>query len=751
MLRLSRLAFASSFACLALQACGQSAAPAAGSWPFVYPGETKPGAVLDLRYLNEKVAGETGFVRVSEDGRGFVRGDGKPIRFWPACAYGYRLKPEEMASNARFLAKMGVNMVRIHGSISPKGKGKALTDVDMEEIDKIWRYVAALKKEGIYVTLSPFWANGGHSGAAASWGLGYGDGEDIWGLMFFDERLRNAYKGWVRKLYAEPNPYTGIPLAKDPAIAIAQVKNEDSLLFWTFQVIKPAQKKVFAGQFGTWLTKKYGSLGAAKAKWQGASQAGDDWAAGVPALLDTWVLTQPQQGGMKARADDQTAFLVDHQKAFYADISGFYKNTLGYKGLVNANNWITADPVRMNDLERYTYTSTDVLAVNRYFNGGVHKGPNDGWRIDEGDFFTDTSALRDPRNLPVNVKQTVGHPTLVTESGWVHPLGYQAEAPLMAAAYQSLSGVGGLYWFALGAKEYEANMSFDFVTFPDGSHPLKKWEDSVPQIVGQFPAAALMYRMGYVKQGTPVVHEERTRASLNAREVPVIAEDPSFDPNHAGGDARAGSAQAKGADPLAFLVGPVEVKYDGDPAKTVVKDLSSYIDPTRKTVRSITGELTLDYGKGLLTVDAPKAQAVGGFLGVAGGVFKTKDLTLESADEYATVTVVPMDDQPIATSKKLLVQIGTVVRPTDWKQEAATRKSDDGKSTLQGFKVVNSGKMPWQVRNTAIRLTVRNAGLRKATVLDGAGYPVRTLTGKASGGAFALPLPKDAMYLVIEG
>jgi hypothetical protein len=751
MIRLPRLALSSSFLLLALQACGQAPAPATGSWSFVYPSDTKPGAVLDLRYLNEKTAGETGFVRLSADGRGFVRGDGKPIRFWPVCAYGYRLKPEEMAANARFLAKMGVNMVRIHGSVSPKGKGKAITDVDTEEIDHIWRYVAALKKEGIYVTLSPFWANGGHAGAAASWGLGYGDGEDIWGLLFFDPKLQAAYKGWVRKLYAETNPYTGVPLAKDPAVAIAQVQNEDSLLFWTFQGIKPAQKKVLAGQFGNWLTKRYGGSEAVRNRWKGAEQAGDDWTAGVPALLDTWVLTQPQQGGMKARADDQTAFMVDHQKAFYADMASFYKNDLGYKGLVNASNWITADPVRMNDLERYTYTPTDVLAVNRYYNGGVHKGPNDGWRIDEGDFFSDTSALLDPRNLPVNVKQTVGHPTVVTESGWVHPLGYQAEGPLLAAAYQSLSGVGGLYWFALGAEKYEPNMSFDFVTFPDGSHPLKKWEDSVPQIVGQFPAAALMYRMGYVRQGTPVVHEERTRASLDAREVPVIAEDPSFDPNHTGGDARAGSAQAKGADPLAFLVGPVEVKYDGDPSKTVVKDLSSYIDPSRKTVRSVTGEVTLNYGRGLLTVDAPKAQAVGGFLGAAGGVFKTRDLTLDSTDEYATVTVVPMDDLPIASSKKLLVQIGTVVRPTDWKQEAATRKSDDGKSNLQGWKVVNSGKMPWAVRRTEITLGVRNAALKRATVLDAAGYPVRTVTGSSKGGVLTIALPADAMYVVLEG
>lgn len=709
-----------------------------GSWTFAYPDDAKPGSRLDLRFLNEKTAGETGYVRVAPDGQGFVRGDGKPIRFWPINSFAYRLKPDEMEQNARFLAKMGVNMVRLHGSVSPKGKGKAITDVDAQEIDQIQRYVAACKKQGIYVTLSPFWANGGHSGAAASWGLGYGDGEDIWGLIFFDDRLKEAYKGWCRKLYLEKNPYTGIPLAQDPAVAIAQVQNEDSLLFWTFQAIKPPQKAVLAKDFAAWLTKKFGSLGAAKARWQGAGE----WDGEAPKLLDTWVLTQPQTGGMKLRADDQTAFLIDHQRDFYAEMDSFYKKELGYKGLTNASNWITADPVRLNDAERLTYTANDVTAVNRYYNGGIHKGPNDGWRIDEGDFFSDVSGLRDPRSLPFNVKQTVGHPTIVTESGWVNPLGYQAEGPLLCAAYGSLTGFQGLYWFALGAKDYEPNPVFDFVTFPDGAHPLSKWTAAIPSVLGQFPAAALLYRMGYVRQGPTVVHEERTRASIDAREVPVIAEDPSFDPNHTGGDARAGTSQAHGADPLAFLVGRVETTL-GDPSKTVVKDVSPYVQGN--VVKSVTGELSLDRGKGLFRLDAPKVQAVAGFLREAGGAFRMKDVDVDSQNEYAAVTVVPLDDRPIAISKRLLVQVGTVVRPTGWRQEPAT-----GEKGAKGWKVVSTGRMPWQVRNTQMGLTIRNKGLTKATLLDPAGYPLGPVMGKRTGAAFALRLPPNAMYVIVE-
>lgn len=720
-----------------------------GTWPFLYPDDSRPGAMLDLRYLNEGRAGETGYVRLSADGRSFARGDGKPIRFWPVNSNGFRLKPEEMGSNTRFLAKMGVNMVRIFASLGAKGKGSRIDDYDPEEVDRIQRYVAACEKEGIYATISPYWANGGSANAQSSWGLGYGDGEGVWGLLFFNRKLQDAYKTWVRHLYLDPNPYTGVPLAKDPAVAIVQIQNEDGLLFWTFQGIKPAQKKILSRTFGLWLTRRYGSLNAARDRYRGAERPGDDWTDGAPELLDTWVLTQPQTGAMKTRADDQTAFLIDVQKEFYADMAGFYRNDLGYKGLINACNWITADPVRQNDAERYTYTPTDVMAVNRYYDG-VHKGPNNGWRIDEGDFFTDDSALTRPRNLPVNLKQVVGHPMVVTESCWVTPLEYQAEAPLVCAAYESLSGVQGLYWFELGAENYNPEPYFDFVNFKDGDHALSKWEAGIPQTLGQFPAASLIYRMGYVRHGAPVVHEERTREELDEREIPVIAEDPSYDPNHHGEDSRAGASQATVADPLAYLVGPVEVKYDGDPSKTVVKDLSRYIDHEAKTVRSETGEESLDYGKGLFQLDSPRAQGVAGFLKKAGGEFRLKDVTIRSDNEYAAVTVVSLDGKPIASSRRLLVQVGTVARPTGWQQVPASGTGNDGKTPLEGFDVVATGRMPWQIQNSVVALSVSNAGLSKATALDPAGYPAGEVTVQRSGGTASLRLPANAMYVILK-
>ena len=68
--------------------------------------------------------------------------------------------------------------------------------------------------------------------------------------------LQRGYKAWLRRIYAAVNPYTGVPLAKDPAVAIIQIQNEDSLLFWTMQGIKGTAYKELCKLYGDWALKK---------------------------------------------------------------------------------------------------------------------------------------------------------------------------------------------------------------------------------------------------------------------------------------------------------------------------------------------------------------------------------------------------------------------------------------------------------------------------------------------------------------
>ncbi|MBC7353476.1 MAG: hypothetical protein H5U08_14035 [Thermogutta sp.] len=720
-----------------------------GTWAF-QPSEDpiRPGSLIDLRDLNEPIAGEKGFIRLSADGMSFVRGDGQPIRFWAVVDYGWRMEPDKMQRHLRWLAKLGVNMVRVHAQLCVEKEGARLTDVDEKVIDQIQRYVAECKKHGIYVTISPYWSH--TQKIPASWGLDtYTGHSGPEGLIFFEEKLQNAYKTWVKELYTRPNPYTGIPLSQDPTVAIIQVQNEDSILFWTSQNIR----EPFAGKlrqlFAKFLVKKYGSLEKAQAAWGGAKHEKDRPEAGEMWMEIIWRMTsqapKPNAAWAK-RLADQLEFMSRLQYDFYADMAKYYRETLGCRQLLNATNWRTADPVLLEDCERWTYTAMDVSALNRY-TGVIHIGPNNGWRIDPNHFYLSQSCLVNPDEFPGALKQTVGQPMILTEVAWVHPGLYQTEGPFLAAVYMSLTGVDAFYWFSYGDEFWTTDPVWPWWKV-GGLNSLKKWEGSVPTQAGMFPAAAVAYRLGYIRPADePAVYEERSLQGMWERRVPIIAEAGKFDPNRDPGDFAPQSPIKQEVDRLAFFVGPVHVKFDGQEKNSRVVDLSRYIDREKGIVRSMTGEITLDVRNGVCTVNTPKCQGCTGFLKRAGGRFRFDDVTLTSDNDYATIMIVAMDNRPLRDSEKVLVQLGTTARMTGWTERDATFES--GGQKLRGKQILDTGRPPWRLADNRVKLALDNPSLQRAIVLDVDGYPREEVSLEHQGGAVMLDVPRDCLYVIL--
>ncbi|MDQ3534473.1 MAG: beta-galactosidase, partial [Bacteroidota bacterium] len=407
-----------------------------GWWNMEFPDDNfSEEAALDLRFLNEEIAGQNGFIKLSADGKSFITEEGNPIRFWAinGASIVKDLTDEQLSYYARFLAKMGVNLIRFHGAVQPKGGAESLDEVDMNEVEAIWKVVAAMKQEGIYTAISPFW--GGYmEEIPASWDLGEYTGEShIWGLMYFNDHLKNAYKKWVEVLYTTVNPYTGIALKDDPAVALIQIKNEDSLLFWTIMGIKPEHKITIEKSFHEWLISKYENIESAFNAWSNERLPEDNLSNGQVGIYPIWEATIPQSGGKAIRLNDQKEFLSRHQQDFYTEIYDYYRS-LGCKQLINANNWRPADPARMFDAERWSNASVDVMAVNRYYDPG-HQGENSSWRIDPDHTYVGESVLINPTKFPINIKQVHDKPFFVTESGWNSPHKYQAEGPFLVAAY----------------------------------------------------------------------------------------------------------------------------------------------------------------------------------------------------------------------------------------------------------------------------------------------------------------------------
>ena len=163
------------------------------TWAF--PGRTAPDGetVLNLRSLNEPVAGQEGFVRLAEDGNGFALGNGRPVRFW---AVSCGVSGDDLPAAAPWLASLGVNLVRICSSsdapatLNPKQAGADMMQADPRAIDKAHRMVAELRKQGIYTMITPYWVAKGSD--VTGWGIdGYtgknGGMNGLWGLLFFNE------------------------------------------------------------------------------------------------------------------------------------------------------------------------------------------------------------------------------------------------------------------------------------------------------------------------------------------------------------------------------------------------------------------------------------------------------------------------------------------------------------------------------------------------------------------------------------
>ena len=691
----------------------------AGRWAFEPDYDTfEQEDALDLRgQLNEAVAGANGYVTVSKDGD-FVDGKGKPVRFW--CTQGAALQSmpgtDTITQHAKHVAKRGVNMYRHHGSLNPDGGNGMMPD--MSELDAVHKLVAVMKNEGIYTTLSMTYP--GHTQIPASWRLQGFNGGKVGGLLFFHDGYKKLYKNWLKVVLTSKNPYDKkkTTLAKDPALAIIQLQNENSLFWYDVWGVRDnaAMNEMLNAKYHAWLKKQK-----------------------KPSQQINWNFWEIENGGNESIRLSMR-FFAETMHDFNKEMQTYIRKDLKCKALINAGNWRTANPEILLDWERWSYTANDVIAVNRYVDGNgpggrAHVNLQDqvgtGWMVRKGDYFQNVSATTFPQKLATNAKQVASYPYLITESSWVSPMSHQSEGPFLVAAYSALNGVDGYYWFALGSPGYDTSIT--------------KWQSANPSIMGGWPAASLMLRKNYLRKGDVVVHEERAMKDVWEARSPVIAEAVGFDQNR-DKTISAQSAIKNSVTDLSYLVGPVEVVYDGNPAKSKAIDVNAYIKDG--VIESVTGEIVMNTNLGLCTINAPKAQGATGFLKKAGQI-KTDDVLIDVENDYATVLVVSLDDKALKSSKKILLQITTKCRPYGWRERKATFTQDN--VSMEGFQIEDVGGAPWNVWNADGQISIKNKKLKKATLLDANLYPVkREVQTTKKSGAFIVQLPKDAMYIVLE-
>jgi hypothetical protein len=685
-----------------------------------------PDSVIDLRLLNEKQAGDGGFI--STRGSKFVHAtSGEPVRFWAVNGCPGE-RPIELKKTARLLAKLGVNLVRIHGGYFDENG-----NVDRKKVQHTIDIVEALKAEGIYSHLSiyfPIWMT---PKPGTPWLPGYNGGQHPFAALTFNREFQEKYHQWWKAVLLTPDNPSGKKLIDDPAIMGAEIVNEDSYFFWTFttQNVPDAEMRILEGQFGDWLKAKHGSIEAAMKDWKGAKTPRDNAGEGRVGFRGLW-----EMANQRTPRDQETAtFLLESQRGFYEQQVKFLRG-LGFKGVITASNWTTADARVLGPLEKYSYTPGDFIDRHGYF-GCLNKGDSSEWSIRDGHTFIDRSALRFEPEQPGKPKDFFhtamdihydNKPSMVSETTFNRPNRFRSEAPLYYACYGALQDSDAIVHFAMDSSDWSVKPGYF----------MQPWTIATPAMAGQFPAAAMIYRKGLIGVGQTVVDLNLKIADLLKLQGTPMPQDAGFDELRLK-DVPKGLTIESGnvIDPLVHYVGRTDVRFTEAGAAAKLIDLSKLIDRAGQRVTSTTGELKLDYGKGVLTINSPATQGLSGNLNDAGATELT-DLSITSDSALGHIVAISLDGKPLASSSKMLLQVMS-------EEKSSGFESQDAGGGIR--KIIHIGTDPWLIKalHGTVKFKRADAAQLKVTALDAGGMRVKQI-----GSAAEIKLIPGTLYYLIQ-
>jgi hypothetical protein len=173
------------------------------------------------------------FVTINENGNFSV--DGSRIKFWGInlVAEGAFIDKNIADKVAARIRKMGFNLVRFHHIDNPWGSGSLFygmpntRTLNLIKLDILHHTIAKLKEQGIYSNIN---LNVSRTFKVTD-GIAYADSLPEMGkyVTIFDRNLIALQKEYAFQLLTTTNPYTGLPLCNDPAMAMVEIINENSI------------------------------------------------------------------------------------------------------------------------------------------------------------------------------------------------------------------------------------------------------------------------------------------------------------------------------------------------------------------------------------------------------------------------------------------------------------------------------------------------------------------------------------------
>ena len=358
-------------------------------------------SVSDMGGLLDAPAGKYGFIR--SVGEHFVHSNGV-LRLNGINLTGPAVFPthEEADGLAARFARFGLNCARLHyfDAVYSNGVGivgrsifaegeRPRRRLDGDCLDRLHYLVAALKRRGVYVDVNLHVARtlDERDGVAPSCFANRG-------ANFIDPKLRAFEKEYARDLLTAKNPYTGLSLAEDPAMALVEISNENGMLalYYSdrqFEKFGEPYRSAFIG-----LMREY------------AARTG---------------------------SDDRAAFVNALDRAYWVEMRDFLKGELGVSCPIVGGQLECSSPHALSELDAvdiHLYWDHPEAGAQRF--QSVLDAPLPGCCIIGG---------ADAR--------VAGRPFLVTESNNPYPSPFGAEyQPMLHAygAFQDWAGVFAYTW-----------------------------------------------------------------------------------------------------------------------------------------------------------------------------------------------------------------------------------------------------------------------------------------------------------------
>ncbi len=583
-------------------------------YQFAGTGHPSGESLLDMSDWSKEPAGAKGRIVIEDEKLLY---GGKPIKLWGLnVCYGDCAPKKDLADKRAALYKRyGINSVRLHKYADGAGwqgilKKDDASEFDPEALDRMDYFVSKLKESGIFVKLSPIFyvkprqANRKDIPYFDEFKENDGVAQTGGGAMYLGLELQDLQMRQMANLLKHKNPYTSMTYAQDPAIAVIEITNEDSILFYgTLGVLQkvPSLRKRAGEAFAAWLKRKYKTKDKLLAAWS-EDMLGNFKAEGFPdeswednriyPIGNPWFYSPDQLDGSqknrKARLLDTVGFLAELQDETYRRMSDSIRKA-GYDGALLASNWQAGEGTS-HYMNLHSDAQIGIVDRHNYFGGGSPQIINN----------TSMLALPGSGTLSSSFQQVKGRPFMLSE--WIHvmPNEWGVEGPAIIGAY----GMGLQGWDV--SYMFQNRDPGEFMRALQTSRN-NTWNVAAPNILGSFPAVSRMVRRGDVR-------EAKNTHTLNVHLPSVLKGEWSFqDKTRQEHDVKSFSTGVVPTEALA--VARVAVAFVDQPTQTHPFNLDDF----RKDggYASDTGELFWSPGvkpmDGYFTVETEGTEAIVGF------------------------------------------------------------------------------------------------------------------------------------------